>query len=468
MRNILIAYIRRLLAVVLFALTLNAQPVLAQISGDSPDYLTATFSAKYARYYAPYALQAAAAYMGVKRLDATLDPSGLPPGSDVQRAVAYVTKDNKDETLIANATNYLRAWRYQFGSERYLECYESDPDCLMAIKKDRYTRRLSVGPAFHVWARTGYPQKDGPGCSEVSIAFRGTDAYHGYSRLIADGITNADTGSGYVYDTYYRQLRRNIDAIIRKITRLPCYKAGNSPQIVSVGHSLGGGLAQIAALANNSADDPGLPRIAKVFTFDPTPITGASYVDESVRVTNAKGLEIDRIYQTGEFLQPLRQLLQQFPDSSAPCVRNVIFDASRGNGLKLHSMSALANGMVKVTYKGKKDRDTFLVPEELTRCPKPRYHPPAPYPDEELAPDGSFLISVGGSATKVATAGRGRAMDSYAMAGGFGVASPPLVEMNGAVAPKNARRSGASMGKRTGGTQALVVQAASEAAWPPG
>jgi hypothetical protein len=470
MRIVLITVIRRLIAVTLFALTLNVQPVRAQISGDLPDYLTSTFSARFARYYSPYALQAAAAYLDVATLNAardlgaTRDLAAQPIGPDVKAAADYVLRDAgiNDSGVAEKVTNYLRAWRYEFGREGYLECFEADPDCLEAIKKDRYVKRIPGGPAFHVWARTGFPQKRGAACREVSIAFRGTDPTKGFWSGLADGIADVDPVSGYVTDTHYRQLRRNIDAIINKITRLPCYRGTTGTQIVSVGHSLGAGLSQLAALANN----PKRHQIAKVFAFDPTSVTGASYVKEDIRVENAEHLIIDRIYQSGEFLQPIRRILQQYPKSAAPCVRNVIFQTDRGNALALHSMSPLATGMVKVSHQGLK-QDNFQLPPKLPRCEKPRYVEPTTDEDIELAPDGTVMSNRDGS-TRVAGANRSRAMNSYAMAGGFAFASPQPTEMNSSVAPNNARRSNAPMGRRAARAQAPVVQVSLEAAWPPG
>src|SRR5260221_14717361 len=86
-------------------------------------------------YYAPYALQAAAAYIDVRQLDLTRGGSEQPPlaGPDVELAVARSTND---EVGAKAARRYLRAWQYQFGSEGYLTCFESDPYCLKAIQKD--------------------------------------------------------------------------------------------------------------------------------------------------------------------------------------------------------------------------------------------------------------------------------------------------------------------------------------------
>ena len=300
MCNVFITAVHRLLAVALPAAVLSVQPAFAQLHGDTAEYVSPSYATDYARYYAPYAIQAAAAYTDLAAFDATRRPHEKPPldGSDVRLAAASLSGD---ATVSAAATKYLQSWQYQFGSEGYLTCFEADPECLQKIGRDRFTVAIGGGPAFHVWARTRAIKNDGIACSEVSIAFRGS------TPLRADWITNGDPVTGYVADDYYRQLRRNIDAIIKKITTLGCYRKAKT-QIVSVGHSLGAGLAQFSALANN----PARPRIAKVFAFDPSPVTAPSYIDPGVLARNAN-VEVDLVYQNGEALQRLRSI----PNKSA-------------------------------------------------------------------------------------------------------------------------------------------------------
>src|ERR1044072_8617430 len=110
-----------IIAVILSALN---NPASGQGAGDDSEEITASFATYYARYYAPYALQAAAAYIPLAELN---DPLGSTDGADVRRAVRnYPTKNKLQE----RAAKYLQPWRYQFGSEGYIECIEkNDPDC---------------------------------------------------------------------------------------------------------------------------------------------------------------------------------------------------------------------------------------------------------------------------------------------------------------------------------------------------
>lgn len=355
MRNLFFLISCRWIAAASCVAVLSAQAASAQpLGGDTADYVTGSFATWVARYYAPYAIQAAAAYTDVDRFNATRRPSGLPAldGSDVKLAVAAIPTD--DPKIIQAATKYLQSWQYQFGSEGYLTCFEADPDCLKAISKDRWTLPISGGPTFQVWARTRATRKEGAACSEVSIAFRGS------TPSTADWITNLDPVTGYVADDHYRQLRRNIDAIIKKITALECYRKARNPQIVSVGHSLGAGLAQFSALANN----PARPRIVKVFAFDASPVVGVSYVDKRIRKQNAYA-EIDQVYQSGEALELLRP-----KKPSSACVRTVVFNALLPAGAAtLHNMPALAREMVRMTYGRNGQQLDYQIPDRLPRCP---------------------------------------------------------------------------------------------------
>lgn len=93
--------------------------------------------------------------------------------------------------------------------------------------------------------------------------------------------------------------------------------------IYSTGHSLGGGLAQQFAYA--LPQDEKVPRVRKVYAFDPSPVTGYYSVDEYDRETNSQSLAIDRIYERGEILALVRSLTSFFvtPKASSPTITGV-------------------------------------------------------------------------------------------------------------------------------------------------
>jgi hypothetical protein len=97
-------------------------------------------------------------------------------------------------------------------------------------------------------------------------------------------------------------------------------------EIFSTGHSLGGGLAQ--EFAYSLPENAGVPRVKRVFAFDPSPVTGFYSVREDVRDQNKQNLAIDRIYERGEILAYLRSFTNLFapPSASSPTIRQVRYN----------------------------------------------------------------------------------------------------------------------------------------------
>ncbi|WP_161495354.1 lipase family protein [Bradyrhizobium sacchari] len=261
-------------------------------------------------------------------------------GEEVDYAVQNAIPASQED-LREHARKIFKPWRYQFGSDSYLDCIDwADEAC-----KAAYARRgwnFGSGPTYQVWARTRAAA--GRSCSEVSIAFRGTVGLSG-----GDWFSNFSR-FGSPYDDYYQQLQRNVDTIMKQIQNLDCYKrAARKPQIVSTGHSLGAGLAQFVALATKS----GGPRIAKVLAFDPSPVTGAHLVNKALLAENVQRLVIDRVYETGEVLSYARAAVQEYPQARSRCnpqVRTVEVKAARGSAIGLHGIELLATNLADLTY----------------------------------------------------------------------------------------------------------------------
>lgn len=384
-----------LVATTVLVVATSLPPAAAQSTTDDTYTVKASRSVKFTRYYAPYAIQAAAAYLPVKEFEdrkSTTDALGY--GDDVKYAVQNIFGGDSYP-----ARQAIKTWQYQFGSDSYLTCYDStDTDCQRALLNKGWD--FGSGPSFQVWARSRVAHAGRVACSEVSIAFRGTVGLNS-----GDWYSNADR-FGSPYDDYYHQLRRNIDGIISTIKRLPCYRGAT--QIVSTGHSLGGGLAQLAALANK----PTGPRISKVFAFDPSPVTGAHLVDKQLLNTNAAGLTIDRIYQEGEVLSYARNFIQEFPPAGSACrpyVRTVKVDAVSGSGaVGLHGMNPLAVQIVGLSYDGDMPQTYLAPPSPGQQVCGLRYRPPAT--------DGNGTV-VAGVATRIASARARRALYASSASG---------------------------------------------------
>ena len=108
-------------------------------------------------------------------------------------------------------------------------------------------------------------------------------------------------------DEYTDVVRSFAPAFIPEFLRRLNGRAPTSVELVSTGHSLGGGLAQQFAYAH--CLDDRVPRVANVYAFDPSPVTGFFSVRRSVRNVNRQGLKIDRIYERGEILAIVRSII---------------------------------------------------------------------------------------------------------------------------------------------------------------
>jgi hypothetical protein len=113
--------------------------------------------------------------------------------------------------------------------------------------------------------------------------------------------------------------------------------------LFATGHSLGGGLGQ--EFAYSLPINPDVPRVTKVYAFDPSPVTGFYSLDASIRNVDSKSLEIDRVYERGEVLAILRSL-ENFvyrPSAAAPVIREVRYNLFRThNPIAGHSIAELA------------------------------------------------------------------------------------------------------------------------------
>ena len=113
--------------------------------------------------------------------------------------------------------------------------------------------------------------------------------------------------------------------------------------LFSTGHSLGGGLAHQFAYA--LPPDSEVPRVKKVYAFDPSPVTGFYSVEKGLRTDNSKCLEIDRIYERGEILAYFRSLTNFIypPSASSPTVRQLRYNLFYShNPFASHSIADLA------------------------------------------------------------------------------------------------------------------------------
>jgi pimeloyl-ACP methyl ester carboxylesterase len=163
-----------------------------------------------------------------------------------------------------------------------------------------------------------------------------------------------------IYDQY-EQVRDHVGDFIGRIERDKCYRAG-STEIIAVGHSLGGGLAQLAAYSDR--------RIRRVYAFDPSMVTGFYSVDPPNRDRNVQGLGIERVYEFGEVLAYGRLIMLHYIPLS-PCnprVVSVRFRVFRGAPIALHSLTDLDNGLLRVARGSAPEKSPMV----LERCENAR------------------------------------------------------------------------------------------------
>ena len=131
----------------------------------------------------------------------------------------------------------------------------------------------------------------GGGVPKFALVFQGTDFtspgdWYSNSRWI--------TRLNPITWDQYQQARDLVNVVEDEIER----RHGAEFELVAVGHSLGGGLAQQAAYVSD--------RIREVYAFNTSPVTGATSIDPKNTADSRRGDVLHRIYESGEVLAGAR------------------------------------------------------------------------------------------------------------------------------------------------------------------
>lgn len=161
------------------------------------------------------------------------------------------------------------------------------------LPRDPENSRIRIpGIGYQLWRDLG-----AKGRKRLALVFRGTD-----SGQWGDWYSNARwlTRLNPLTWDQYGQTR---DLMKKLIPELDRRFGKENYELVSVGHSLGGGLAQHAAYVT--------PVIRAVYAFDTSPVTASTSIDPAVKRRYRAGLAIYRIYESGEVLSSLRWASRQ-------------------------------------------------------------------------------------------------------------------------------------------------------------
>ncbi|MEE9319407.1 MAG: hypothetical protein V3U76_03080 [Granulosicoccus sp.] len=165
--------------------------------------------------------------------------------------------------------------------------------------------------------------------NKVVIAFRGTRFSHWqdwYSNL--RWVTRFIPG----VNDFYVQTQSFIPQLVTWLRQT----YGDNTELVTAGHSLGGGLAQYAGY--NS------PHIRMVYGFAPSFVTGYRNIERTKRGQGKTNMLIARVFEHGEILAYVRFFLRKLIALSVdnPEIVELRFNCSNSGAISQHSMGKMA------------------------------------------------------------------------------------------------------------------------------
>ncbi len=227
--------------------------------------------------------------------------------------------DEKTSTLLTNMVSFCNTNGALFRPNDWEKIVN------LKVLNDRKTEHSQLKLEIEVFTKKITHHK-----STAVIVFRGTDFeeeedwssnFRWFNRLFSTKLDQ------------YDEVRILTPLLVAEIEQLD----DTVTRFVSTGHSLGGGLAQLAGYSSH--------KINTVFAFDSSPVTGFYDVEGGLRRFNSQNLKIYRIYEHGEALAYIRLAMKGiYPVSeNNPDIIQVRFNLTTDENLiSQHSIKALA------------------------------------------------------------------------------------------------------------------------------
>ena len=139
------------------------------------------------------------------------------------------------------------------------------------------------------------------------------------------------------FQDQYDQLKYIVPELVREINERHPYESEYN--IITTGHSLGGGLAQHACYLDE--------KIKTAYVFNSSPVTGFTDVSKDLRDKTTKDVRIHRLYERGEILENFRffmkivYLFKPTPNKD-PYLSEHRFDFERAGLITEHGMQPIA------------------------------------------------------------------------------------------------------------------------------